>query len=377
MYRKCMQFLALLLLAACKDASIGPTEVANPDIIALKAGAWGTCALTKPGKLSCWGRTGVESDDQSIPREVPGGLLLTDFAVDNGGGFGAVCAEAAAGGTYCWGYYSTHYDVWGSYGPQPTLLQDTMALTHLAAGEGHMCGIAPDGSANCWGSSMAGKRGEGAPTLSAPNLTINRVVGDLEFSSLGAELSHTCGLTTAGDVYCWGNGAMLGDTLGPVVTDECFFFASCAWAPVAVRSVRGILSLAVNGFETCALDQNGRVWCWTRVGPWPGTTGFPRLVALPEPAMGVTVGSWFGCALGTSGKAYCWGAPGPWRGTDDIRTLVEVNTSIRFTSITAGFHHACGLDQGGVAYCWGENSYGQLGDGGGPSSSHPVRVHFE
>lgn len=366
-----------LVLAGCEKSPTAPSDNAGMRFGSLEAGSYGTCGLTLSGKLLCWGRTGVVSfsEADSIPQEVPGHLAITEFAVANGFGGAGVCAVTTSSATYCWGYYLDN-DAAHSYGPPPFLLQDSLPLDKLAAGEGHMCGLASDGSAYCWGSTIAGKRGEGEPdTLELSNTILNRVAGGLQFSSLGAADHHTCGLTSAMTVYCWGYAPFLGDTLGTFYTgSECFLYPPCAWEPIPVRTLSSVRSLAVGGYQSCALLQSGAVTCWQGVGLNSATTGFPTPVALPESAQQVTVGAFFACALGMSGKVYCWGQPGPWRGTDAIGTVVEVSTGLRFASIAAGALHSCGIDRDGIAYCWGRNAQGQLGNHSHADSYQPVRV---
>ena len=371
-------------LGACSTDSTAPDEGAAVELVALKAGVYSTCAQTKAGRLLCWGRSVAHgspwTDVDTVPTELQDGLVVGDFDIANGDFGGAVCAAIAHGATQCWGYYAG-WDVAQSYGAPSMLLQDTMVLSKIVTGDGHACGIGADGSANCWGGIVFGKRGGGIP-LHDPewaNTIINRVAGGLEFASLGADRYHTCGLTTTSTVYCWGYGPLLGDTLGTFYTtiDDCLYYAPCTWAPIAVRSLSQVQSLAVGGFQSCALDQNAAVWCWQAEG-YPYTTGFPKRVDVPEPVASISVGTVHSCAIGSSGSAYCWGDSGPWRGTDDISSsVVEVKTNLRFVSISAGREHTCGIDKQGEAYCWGSNRYGELGDGTNEPSARPLRVRFE
>lgn len=359
--------LTLTSLVGCVDPSTAPGE--GPALASLEAGGNGTCALTQAGSIYCWGAAlqGVGG----LPELVSGELSISDMTIANGFG-GAVCATATGGALYCWGNVADQWDVYRGY---PGFLQDSTPLHGLAAGDGHACGIDAGGAAYCWGSSLAGKRGEGASVDQAPLLTMNKVVGDLEFVALAAERVHTCGLTTTANVYCWGVGNRLGDTLGVSSTEECFFWTTCAWAPIPVRSVGSVLGLAVGGRESCALLHTGGVWCWTAMpseDEW--TVGFPHPVFIPEQVTQLAVGGWFSCALAASGKVYCWGEPGPWRGSASSSAVSQVMTPVRFTTISAGEGHACGISWEGEAYCWGYNQQGQLGNGSVTDSYVPLKV---
>src|SRR5262249_43048828 len=66
--------------------------------------------------------------------------------------------------------------------------------------------------------------------------------------------------------------------------------------------------------HTCALVDDGKVWCWgdnKYAALGDGTTddqGNPVWVDLPRPAIDVSTGFGYSCAVLDDGTAYCWGA---------------------------------------------------------------------
>ena len=74
-------------------------------------------------------------------------------------------------------------------------------LRTLAAGGAHTCGLTSAGAAYCWGDNIYGQLGDGSTTNSPVLVAVS---GGLSFRALAAGGAHTCGLTSAGAAYCWG-----------------------------------------------------------------------------------------------------------------------------------------------------------------------------
>ena len=137
-------------------------------------------------------------------------------------------------------------------------------------------------------------------------------------SSLALGFFHTCALTEAGNVKCWGGGSYLGngnDTANKLV-------------PVDVLAAEGgtdllddIVQVSAGRFHSCALTSGGNVKCWgdgnkgqlgngsTANSDWPvyvieedGSSN--TLASIVQ----IDAGTYHTCALTTEGGVKCWGA---------------------------------------------------------------------
>ena len=200
------------------------------------------------------------------------------------------------------------------------------ALTVTTVGTEHACGLSADGRAWCWGSNRLGQLGNDDVSTAARRFEDRVAVATAgRFVLLSAGASHTCGLTTAGETYCW--GLNLTGELGQLeVSERCGADFPCSRRPVRLETTLAFDTVAAGFGHTCALAR-GRAYCWGRNDR--GQLGSPR-------------------ADDDCGGVRCNVTP------------LRVQTVDRFTSISAGGDHTCGIAEG-VAYCWGSNQYGQLG----------------
>ena len=211
----------------------------------------------------------------------------------------------------------------------------------------------------------------------------------LTFAALAAGNTHTCGVTTGGDAFCWGQNVF--GQLGDGTTTD-------ASKPVAVsggvefRSVSaygnvqdGVRDLA----HTCGVAVGGAAQCWGlnssgQLGN--GTfTNSSTPVVVSDPVSGpvsfesVSVAIFFTCALATTGDIYCWGGGQLGNGTtlsSSVPVLVSDPASgpVTFVSVSAGGSHTCALASNGQVFCWGVNSHGQLGNGTTNDATVPAAV---
>jgi alpha-tubulin suppressor-like RCC1 family protein len=134
---------------------------------------------------------------------VAGGLRFQQ--VSAGAGFS--CGVTVDGAAYCWGANAL-----GRLGSgaepgetraKPVHVAGKHAFRMVSAGTHHACGVTVDGVAYCWGEDPAfvGALGGEAFAANEPQ----PVTGDLRFTAVQSGFLYSCGLTTDGDVYCWGS----------------------------------------------------------------------------------------------------------------------------------------------------------------------------
>lgn len=362
------------------------------------AGSGHSCGMT-PAGVYCWGvnhsgQLGAPVEFRSlVPVRItqPETPLFASVAV----GPYSNCALSAEGAAHCWG--SNMYGMLGDGStterPEatPVSVPAGVAFRDVAVGTYHTCAVAVGGSAYCWGRNDDGQLGNGTKDefLTAHPLPEPVAAPDgVSFDSITVGAYHSCALSGAGDVYCWGeniagqlgNGADLNEGLAPSEP-----------LPVAVAAPSGLSFVAVSAgrHHTCGLSATGEAWCWgdNQVGKLgDGTTDIsstPVAVLAPEGRafQHVDAGGRSTCGVTTDGAAWCWGDNDVGvLGTDDgsyyqlVPTAVAAPDGVSFSRIQVGDLHACALATDGRAYCWGANNHGRLGDGTIQQSSRPVLV---
>jgi alpha-tubulin suppressor-like RCC1 family protein len=178
---------------------------------------------------------------------------------------------------------------------------------------------------------------------------------------IAAGFAHTCVLTSAGGVKCWGGNAYgeLGNGGGPL---------DLAYTAVSVTGLgRGIREITAGAQHTCALTSAGAVKCWgdSRLGQLGsratpnGRTPVPVAAAgLKSGIRAIAGGGQHTCALTSAGGAKCWGANGQGAlgngsRTPSVTPLDAADLTSGVAAITAGDYHTCALTSGGGVKCWG------------------------
>jgi len=285
-----------------------------------------------------------------------------------------------AGTAYCWGYNYFGQLGNGEAGSvegigQATPVLGGLTFTSVAAGESHSCGITPGGAAYCWGAGGGGELGNGDPAERGSMVPIP-VVGGHSFAQLAAGGFQTCGIDTAGALFCWGWDG--GGAVGTGVDTNY-------WEPQAITPGTKYLDVVTGLDSTCGLQEDHVVRCWgTNTSGALGLGGENFVVPLPTPVVGAhrfsSIDSYgtHTCGIELDGSICCWGrndtgqaGNGTWV---DNEVPVKLESTESFVQVTTGAHHTCARTAAGQTLCTGDGQYGQLGTGLLDFSSRVVSV---
>jgi alpha-tubulin suppressor-like RCC1 family protein len=254
-----------------------------------------------------------------------------------------------------------------------------------SAGGTHTCAVLGSGTARCWGLGYSGQLGYGN-TSTIGHTSTPAAAGDINLGATPVEVvtggAHSCALTDAGKVRCWGQGVsgQLGyGSTGNVGDNE---------HPSAVGDVpvgASVVQLALGGDHTCALLSTGKVRCWGSAQL--GQLGYGNTKNIGDnetPASAgdvlvggtvtqITAGKEHTCALLSGGNVRCWGNGQNGRlgygnqnsiGDDESPAAAgDVPVGGTVAQISAGYAHTCAVLVTGKVRCWGLGQTGQLGYG--------------
>ena len=252
----------------------------------------------------------------------------------------------------------------------------------IAAGVNHTCAITGDGDVFCWGLNNKGQLGNGDSSGASSNTPVlARLPGQVTAKQVSVGGQHSCAVTTAGDLYCWG-----GNTDGQLGIGSV---GGSKDTPAKV-GLGNVKQVSAAGIYTCAVTNSSDAYCWGDNfsgqfgnGSIGGQSSSPQQVNLANVSQ-ISAGGEDGtsssgspahtCAATTSGQGYCWGANafgqlGTGSSGPDQASPQKIDLA-GITALSAGEIHSCAIGIGSRAYCWGNSAEYQLGNGNdsGPSS---------
>jgi alpha-tubulin suppressor-like RCC1 family protein len=313
---------------------VRPTAVAGGHSFRqISGGEYHTCGVTTENRAYCWGAGGYLGDGTTTTR-------LRPYPVAGGHSFRQVsagpthtCGVTTSDRVYCWGHNSFGQlgtgtqDTLDQPAFSPVAVASSLRFRGVSVGFWHSCGVTMTDLAYCWGGDQWGQIGDGAasgscavpighvacrkrPTLVAGGYRWRQVDagggnGPGEDNPEPIDGGRTCGVTTDGRAFCWGDG-----TLGQNGDGT----RSIRMAPSKVAADRSFSVVSTGEWHSCALSTDNRAFCWGmnhfgQVGD--GTEGTMRL--RPRAVVGghlfhqISAGGGSTCGRTMTGAAYCWG----------------------------------------------------------------------
>lgn len=200
----------------------------------------------------------------------------------------------------------------------------------------------------------------------------------IRFGEVSFGDNHSCALSLAGEIYCWGN-----NSVGQLGVGDLFDRRFPYKVEIDTGNSTRFRKIKSHANQNCALSYEGELFCWGENDS--GQLGFgdtnnrqqPQKVSLP---VGITpstivdfaLGDDHTCIVNAKGRVYCVGdnAYGQLGGGPSSSRISYQSTNVSFNLYTykniyrieAGDNHTCALSGSGAFYCWGRNDQGQVGD---------------
>jgi len=190
------------------------------------------------------------------------------------------------------------------------------------------------------------------------------------------------------------------DTVAPAGLPSCGSVGHCGGEVGCLADCSGAdhgacvswSQVSAGGQHTCAVAEDGGLWCWGQnlygqLGDGTVTLrNVPTRVSGMSSVVQVSAGKYHTCAIKTDGSAWCWGFNQHGQLGDNAthQTCSANDCSLSpvpvsglgsgVSSIGAGRDHSCALKTDGGAWCWGSNGQNQVGDGTTINRPTPVVV---
>lgn len=220
-------------------------------------------------------------------------------------------------------------------------------VRQLALGYRHTCALTEAGDVWCWGDNREGQTLPGGRPEYARPVQVGGLHGIVEIAAGG---SHTCARRAEGEVLCWGDGRFqLRSQNAPS-------------APQAVAGLRDVVELVVGERVGCARSRDGRVACW-EASQHDGDTWQSEEDADLSGSAQVAIGASRVCALRSDGGVRCRGLSTTDR-SEDVGGEAGGPSGLRARVIAVGTRRACAIRDDGSVVCWAadEPSEGVSGD---------------
>ncbi|TLX15763.1 hypothetical protein [Rhizobium sp. MHM7A] len=259
---------------------------------------------------------------------------------------------------------------------------NTNSFKQVALGQHHTCGLTLAGGVKCWGLNGDGQLGDGTTVNKTVPVDVVGLQSGVKYISSGHQ--HSCAILNTGVVKCWGQQA--DGRLGNGLTAS----AKLSTPVTATEAGSDLMQISAGAYHTCGVTNAGAAVCFglNTYGGIGDNTTITRANGTTPDGMGsgvsmINVGSYTTCAAKTDGSAWCWGL-GSFGQIGDgfkLNRLLPVQalpagsgvTKVETRGYLATHGTSCALTSSG-AKCWGRNNSGQVGIGNTVDQVSPMPV---
>ncbi len=352
--------------------------------IYVEDGTDGICGKQMDDDIYCWGKQsqfhGGAADGSLVKINMPDGIVPLQPLPLEANGY----SITTTGELISWGQYNrtaNHF----ALGRQGVIKQfngadfvtgwPTERKVKVLLGEhNEACTIMDNNDLYCWGRNQHGELGTGLNQTEITPVLVNTNVAQMMIGG-----SVHCVVKFDGQMYC------AGDNLGGQLGDGTFTKRN-VYVPVPgmtdVKEIQFIGNQAIQ--STCALLNNGTVWCWGK--NHTGQVGSGVIgddVNSPSQVVGLTSverirgGVNHMCALKTDKTLWCWGANNKGQLGNGLTahsaTPVQVSGLTGVEDFGVGQDHSCALKNDKTAWCWGTGLNMRLGNSSEANATAPVQ----
>jgi alpha-tubulin suppressor-like RCC1 family protein len=144
----------------------------------------------------------------------------------------------------------------------PALVPSSPEMTRVSVGSLTTCGTDATGFGYCWEANPRGAIGDGTTEGST---VPKRIASNLEFVDISVGLVQTCGIVLGGVGYCWGDDSFGELGVHPsLLAERCGGQQlPCTTVPVVIYGRQQFVSLSTSfGSHTCGVTTRGNLYCW-------------------------------------------------------------------------------------------------------------------
>jgi alpha-tubulin suppressor-like RCC1 family protein len=372
----------------------------DSDWLTASAGWASTCGIRRAspgaayGSLWCWGRAaegqlgnGTTSPEATAPVRVGTDSDWADVTVSNK----TACAVRTNGLASCWGSGTEGMLGTGSTTTvsSPTPMATTTAWAGLALGMNNACGTTPAGELWCWGTLLSNS-GNLADREEDSDIPLESALPKSTVFSVPAIRGANYQVSPlTGGVGAWGTDGYASTGYNSTLRT------------VTASSAAPYVQISNGYAHTCGRSTEGRIWCWGnntqgQLGNGNNTTSNATAVQVSGAYtdwVWVTAGSsdvsteghTCGIRNEASGRiAYCWGQGGLGRLGNNATTNRNVPALVSggytdWLRLAAGEEHTCGIrgstsTGAGSLWCWGAGVGGALGRNSTTQANVPAQV---